>query len=172
METGKLFVLLLFIINIITCQSQEKKEIPPPPPFEERTLDFLATELRVDTIFAHNLETVIFDVNERMQSLKKNTSQKEERNILLEIKKLDSLNYSLDIILMHGPLSINNGFYRFNNFYYWIQGELPSNIILKKGPKKRFKYKYVLIWAWYEDICKVIYNSQTGEFKLIESNQY
>ena len=58
METGKLFVLLLFIINIITCQSQEKKEIPPPPPFEERTLDFLSTELRVDTIFADRKSVV------------------------------------------------------------------------------------------------------------------
>ncbi len=169
METRKLFVLLLFIINIGTCLSQEKKKIPPPPPPEEDTLDFLSTELRVDTVFAHNLETVIFDVNEIMQLYKKDISQKKALNIVLELNKLDSLNYYLNIFMSHGPYSTNNGFYKFNNCYYWIDGELPSNIILKKGPKKRFKYKYVLIWAWFEDICKMIYNSQTGEFKLIDA---
>ena len=63
MGTERLFVLLLFIVNTLTCQSQEKKEIPHPPSFEEVTLDFLSTELCVNNIFARKLEVIIFDAN-------------------------------------------------------------------------------------------------------------
>ena len=103
MGTERLFVLLLFIVNILTCQSQEKKEIPPPPPFEEVTLDFLSTELCVNNIFAHKLEVIIFDANTTMQILKYDTLQKEYRNIVIKFKRLDSLNYYLDIIMRDGP---------------------------------------------------------------------
>ena len=105
-----------------------------------------------------------------MQRLKDDTSQKEQRNIVVKFKRLDSLNYSIDIVMVDGPCPVNNGFYKLNNFYYWLKGELPSNIIWEKGPKKRFKDKYIPIFSWEYEICKVVYNSHTGEIKLIESN--
>ena len=170
METGKLFVLLLFIINIITCQSQEKKEIPPPDTNSLfKISDFVSTELRVDSFFAHNLDVVLFDINEGMRKLKNDTSPNEYLHFSLKFEKLDSLNYSLGISLYDDPWSIDNIFYKIKHFHYWLEGELPPNIMLEKISKKRFKYNWYIFEEGPYYLCKVGYNIQTGEVKLIEA---
>ena len=79
----------------------------------------------------------------------------------------DSTNYSICLSLWNIPAKKSIGFFEYNNFFYWFDGEIPLNIILKTKTQKRFSYKEPIPAFYDPPFWTLIYHIQTGniEFK-------
>lgn len=154
-------ILGLFILFFVTMShAQENKKFIPP----DRTPNiytFTLPELQVDSSFIANLNTVLF---KKEGCGIDNCSKWKHFHIIFEA--IDSLNYSIDLSLWDIPARKSIGFFEYDNFFYWLGGKLPPNIILEKKSKKRFSYKNPIPAAYDPPFWTLIYCSQTGSIEI------
>ena len=159
-------LILVFAVSI--GQAQDRKVIPPPD-MTQKTHTFLSSELRVDSVFIRNLNGILFD---EAGACWMNCDNK-WRNFHLDFEKIDSLNYSIQMMFWNIPAKESIGFYKYNEYFYWLDGDIPPTIILAVKSKKRFSYKehppFLIIDPpfWF-----LMYNSQTGDIEVKEKGCY
>jgi len=171
METKKAILILVVMFFQTLCYAQEKDTVLPPPRNIIRTYTFTLPEVQVDSIFIARLNSILFKKENRyMNSLlskKKNIS----KHFYLVFEKLDSTNYTISVELGSSFIRGAVGFFIHNNFYYWLKGEIPLNLILEKKTKKKFSYREESHPYTYDpSMWTLRYDCKTREFKLIETN--
>ena len=157
----------IFFVTIIGAQESDSSL------FFVKKHSFVQTQLQVDSMFMENLRLVLFDKEKR----KRDSLELEESNGILDhffirFEKTDSLNYYIDIWSSYYPSDRpeNIGFCEYKGYLYWIKGEIPPNIKLKKTSKKR-RISYIEELSFYDPyIWLLIYNEQTGSIKIKEKN--
>lgn len=75
---------------------------------------------------------------------------------------IDSLSYSISVSLWDIPARKSVGFYQYNKYFYWLGGDIPSNIILKTKSKKQFSYRDHLPNTYDPHFWNLCYNPSTG----------
>ena len=125
----------------------------------------MSSELCVDSVFIRNLNGILFDEEGACWM----NCDNKWRNFHLDFEKIDSLNYSIQMMFWNIPVKESIGFYKYNEYFYWLEGDIPPNIILAVKSKKRFSYKehppFLIIDPpfWF-----LMYNSQTGDIEVKE----
>jgi hypothetical protein len=165
---GKIIIVLIFVFSATVSQAQKNKFIPPD--WKQKTHSFALPELRIDSTFIANLDTVLFDKNCRIPLVhypKRNSS----RHFHIRFEKTDSLNYSVVASLWDIPAN-SNGFFEHYGYFYWFGGEVPPNIILETKSKRRFSYKEHLPMTIDPPFWYLTYNIQTGSIEVKGKNFY
>ena len=159
MDVKKKILLFLLIGGVTVIQAQKNEKFTPPN-MTQKTHTFALPELQIDSTFITNLNTVLF--SQKGCGVKKDSKWK---IFFILFKAIDSTSYSICLSLEDIPAEKSIVFFKYNDFYYWLHGEIPPNIISKT--KKRFSYKEP-IPAFYDlPFWTLIYHIQTGniEFK-------
>ena len=163
MDGKKNILVLLFVFSTGISQAQENRAyIPPPPP---ETYHFALPELQVDTVFIKNLNTILFDVRYGWSG-----SDNLFKSFPVNFEKIDSLNYSISVGLWYMPGKNSTGFFKHNEYYYWLGGEIPPNIILETKSIKQFSF-IELIGLFDPPVWFLMYNMQDGSI-VFKSNDY
>ena len=89
------------------------------------------------------------------------------KNFFILFKAIDSTSYSICLSLEDIPAEKSIVFFKYNDFYYWLHGEIPPNIISKTKTKKTFSYNEPIPAFYDPPFWTLIYHIQTGniEFK-------
>ena len=117
---GKIIIGLIFIFATTICQAQINSKYIPPD-MTAKTHSFVLPELRVDSIFIENLNTALYDKNDRyLKNIISNPREKLWRHFHIQFKKIDSLNYCLEVSLLDIPARKSTGFFEHNGFFYWF----------------------------------------------------
>ena len=170
---NKIILGFIFVFFSMSIQGQKTDTIIPPPELKTKKHSFVQTQLQVDSMFMENLRLVLFDKEER----KRDSLELEESNGILDhffirFEKTDSLNYYIHAGSLYCPSDSSKdiGFCEYKGYLYWIKGEIPPNIKLKKTSKKR-RISYIEELSFYDPyIWLLIYNEQTGSIKIKEKN--
>ncbi|MBX9190425.1 hypothetical protein HCG69_20495 [Bacteroides sp. K03] len=155
-------ILLFLLIGGVTVIQAQKNERFTPPDMTQKTHTFALPELQIDSTFITNLNAVIFE--KEGCGVEKNSKWK---NFFILFEAIDSTSYSICLSLEDIPSEKSIVFFKHNDFYYWLHGEIPPNIILKTKTKKRFSYKEPIPAFYDPPFWTLIYHTQTGniEFK-------
>ncbi|UBD16766.1 hypothetical protein K6V25_02575 [Bacteroides salyersiae] len=155
-------ILLFLLIGGVTVIQAQKNERFTPPNMTQKTHTFALPELQIDSTFITNLNTVLF--SQKGCGVKKDSKWK---NFFILFKAIDSTSYSICLSLEDIPAEKSIVFFKYNDFYYWLHGEIPPNIISKTKTKKRFSYKEPIPAFYDPPFWTLIYHIQTGniEFK-------
>ena len=155
-------IFLFLLIGGVTVIQAQKNEKFTPPEMTQKTHTFALPELQIDSTFITNLNAVIFE--KEGCGVEKNRKWK---NFYIIFKMEDSTNYSICLSLWNIPAKKSIGIFEYNNFFYWFDGEIPLNIILKTKTQKRFSYKDPIPAFYDPPFWTLIYHTQTGniEFK-------
>jgi len=163
---GKIIIGLIFVFSAIIGQAQSNKFIPPD--MTPKTHSFVLPELQIDSAFIVNLDTVLFNKNDRLMNSRISNPNNKWRHFRIQFEKKDSLSYCIEVSLWDIPAKKSTGFFEHNGYFYWFGGEIPPNIILKTKSKKRFSYKEPIPAPYDPPFWYLIYN---GETKNIEVNE-
>jgi len=165
--------ILVFSISISTSCAQENKVIAPPD-WGPVTRTFALSELQIDSAFAEQLDSILFDKKcERVNSMLSNPkSCKSWRHFYVSFENKDSLNSFITVSMGYTPARNSIGFLKHNEYFYWLYGDVPSNIILKTKAKKHFSYKEYMYEFIDPPFWFLIYNSQTGNIEVKEKDSY
>lgn len=163
----KRFVLGLFVIFFaMMTQAQENRKFIPPD-MTQKSHSFALPELRVDSTFVENLNTVLFDKNDSyMNDIISNPREKSWRHFFIHFEKKDSLSYYMMVSLWDIPAKKSIGFFQHNGFLYWFDDEVPPNIVLETKSKKEFSYKEHLPMTIDPRFWTLMYYSQTGNIEI------
>ena len=155
-------IFLFLLIGGVTVIQAQKNERFTPPNMTQKTHTFALPELQIDSTFITNLNTVLF--SQKGCGVKKDSKWK---NFFILFKAIDSTSYSICLSLEDIPAEKSIVFFKYNDFYYWLHGEIPPNIISKTKTKKRFSYKEPIPAFYDPPFWTLIYHTQTGniEFK-------
>jgi len=160
----------MFLFSLTMSYAQNNKFIPPDWRQTEKTLSVsvVLPALQIDSIFMENLNTVLFDKNDRFMNRIIFNPDSKYRHFDIRFEKKDSLNYWIVVELSDTPTRRSKGFFENNGFFYWFGGEVPPNIILETKSKRRFSYKEVqIIFGIYDPILwYLMYNSETGSIEV------
>ena len=159
MDVKKKIFLFLLIGGVTVIQAQKNERFTPPN-MTQKTHTFALPELQIDSTFITNLNTVLF--SQKGCGVKKDSKWK---IFFILFKAIDSTSYSICLSLEDIPAEKSIVFFKYNDFYYWLHGEIPPNIISKT--KKRFSYKEPIPAFYDPPFWTLIYHTQTGniEFK-------
>ena len=162
MEGRNYILVLLFVFSAGISQAQENRVyIPPDPP---ETYHFAMPELQVDTVFIKNLNTILFNVRYGW------SSRTEFRNFLISFEEIDSMYYSIQVMLYINPGRNSTGFFEQNGYFYWLGGEIPPTIILETKSIKQFSFTEYVGFIdppfWF-----LMYNKQDGSI-VFKTNDY
>ena len=146
-----------------------------PPDWEPITRTFMSLELQIDSAFIERLDSMLFDKKwERMNSiLSSPNSSKSWRHFYISFEKKAGSDNFITVSLGDTPARNSIGFLKRNEYFYWLEGDIPPNIILAVKSKKRFSYKehppFLIIDPpfWF-----LMYNSQTGDIEVKEKGCY
>jgi|LSQX01.2.fsa_nt_gb hypothetical protein len=167
---GKIIIGLIFIFATTICQAQINSKYIPPD-MTAKTHSFVLPELRVDSIFIENLNTALYDKNDRyLKNIISNPREKLWRHFHIQFKKIDSLNYCLEVSLLDIPARKSTGFFEHNGFFYWFGNDAPPNIVLETESKKHFSYKEHLPAPYDPPFWFFMYNVETGNIEVKEEN--
>ena len=148
--------LFILFFAIMSYAQENKKSIPLDR--APKTYTFTLPELQVDSSFITNLSTALFGASEI-------DNRSEWKHFHLTFEAIDSLNYSIHLTLCNIPARESIGFFQHNKFFYWLGGELPPHIILKKKTEKRFSYKEPIPGPYNNPLWTLTYCSETGKIK-------
>lgn len=154
MDIKKKILLFLLIGGVTAIQAQ-------------KTHTFALPELQIDSTFITNLNAVIFE--KEGCGIKKDSKWK---NFFILFKAIDSTSYSICLSLEDIPAEKSIVFFKHNDFYYWLHGEIPPDIILKTKAKKRFSYKEPIPAFYDPPFWTLIYHTQTGNIEFKSQDCY
>lgn len=166
MAVSKSILLLLFIGGAIVIQAQKNGGFILPD-ITQKTQTFVLPELQIDSAFIANLNTVLFE--KEGCGVEKCSKWK---NFHITFKTMDKMNYSICLSLWSIPAKKSIGFFKCNDFFYWLGGEIPPNIILETKSKKRFSYKDPISAPYDPPFWTLIYYTQTGNIEFKGKNCY
>ena len=129
-------ILLFLLIGGVTVIQAQKNERFTPPDMTQKTHTFALPELQIDSTFITNLNAVIFE--KEGCGVEKNRKWK---NFFILFEAIDSTSYSICLSLENIPAEKSIAFFKYNDFYYWLHGEIPPNIVLETKTKKGFLTK-------------------------------
>ncbi|EOA59422.1 hypothetical protein HMPREF1214_01574 [Bacteroides sp. HPS0048] len=155
-------ILLFLLIGGVTVIQAQKKERFTPPDMTQKTHTFALPELQIDSTFITNLNAVIFE--KEGCGVEKS---RESKNFHVIFEMEDSTNYSICLSLWDIPAKKSIGFFECNDFFYWLGGEIPPDIILETKIPKKISYKDPIPAFYDPPFWTLIYHTQTGniEFK-------
>lgn len=167
---NKFILGILFSLLSTACYAQKNT---PFIPFEiaPEKHSFVLPVLQVDSIFIKNLDAALFDENDRWwKSDKLIGANKANGHFYIHFEKTDSLVYNIEVSFWNMPAEKSSGFFEHNNYFYWISGEIPPNIVLGTKSKKHFSYmedpaiiEDPLMWL-------LIYDARIGNIKVKKKN--
>ena len=161
MDVKKKIFLFLLIGGVTVIQAQKNEKFTPPD-MTQKTHTFALPELQIDSTFITNLNAVIFE--KEGCGVEKS---RESKNIFILFEAIDSTSYSICLSLGDIPAKKSFVFFEYTDFFYWLDGEIPPNIVLETKTKKRFSYKDPIPAFYDPPFWTLIYHTQTGniEFK-------
>lgn len=173
MAGNKNIFLLLFIFFVALSQAQENRVFTSPDIIQKNN-SFALPELQVDSAFIECFDSLFFvKENYEMSLMLSNPKDyKKMRHFHIDFKKNDSLNYSISVSLWDIPARKSIGFFEHNEYFYWLGGDIPSNIILKTKLKKFFSYEELGLYTYDPPFWTLIYHSQTETIEIKEEERY
>ena len=153
-------LIIVFASTISQAQNNSKYQ---PLDITAITHSFVSPELLVDSTFIEELNTVLFDQDDRyLQFILSNPPSNKVRHIYIQFTRRDSLNYCLVVSLEDIPARKSIGFYEHNGFLYWFGKDVPSNIVLGTKASKHFSYKDPIPAPYDPPFWFFVYNIETG----------
>ncbi|GHT46279.1 hypothetical protein AGMMS49965_23740 [Bacteroidia bacterium] len=164
---GKIIIEFLLALLATVSQAQNNNKFIPPES-TTKTYSFALPELQIDSMFIANLDTVLFDKNDRFMNSRISNPNNRWRHFHIQFEKKDSLNYCITVGLYDIPARKSTGFFEHNGFLYWFGADTPLGIILGTKSKKQFSYKEPIPAPYDPPFWHLIYNKQTGEIEIKE----
>lgn len=158
-------IILIFVFCITLSVSQNKKFIKFPN--TDKKYSYVGEELDIDSAFIANINDVLFSE----LRVEKNVGLKRNKHLWLSFEEMDTINYMISVMVWDTPLKQSVGFYVYNGFFYWFGKSTPICIVLGKKSKKRFSYKEELIGFIDPLTYLLIYNSRTGNIRILDDAQ-
>lgn len=134
----KIIIGMLLMVSSTLSEAQKKKLFTPPD-MTPKNYTIVVPELQLDSTFTEGMDTILFNKKCHWRD-RENSDFKSWLYFYIAFIKKDSLSYSIYVELWDTPFQESVGFFKHNEYFYFLYGEVPSNIVLKTKLNKQFSY--------------------------------
>mgnify|MGYP001443615142 CR=1 FL=1 len=161
----RIILKMIFVSLAFTSQAQ-KDNIFVPPNIPQKSYSFELNKLLIiDSVFIEGIDSVLFSKNCHYAELE---DFKFWHDFHITFVKQDSSIYLVFIELWNFPLKKALGFLERNEYFYFLSGDIPPNIIFMSKSKRKFFYKNYFPYTIDPPLWILIYNIQSRKIKIKE----